>query len=63
MLWIVIVAICGPAFVGGVALLPALLPATATVIAALVLAQIPTLRDLFGVALVMPGVAVHRPAD
>jgi inner membrane transporter RhtA len=45
------------------ALLLALLPATATVIAALVLAQIPTLRDLFGVALVMLGVAVHRPAS
>lgn len=43
------------------ALLLALLPATATLIAAAVLAQIPSLRDLFGVALVMLGIAVHRP--
>jgi inner membrane transporter RhtA len=42
------------------ALLLALLPATATIIAAIVLAQIPTLQDLMGVALVMAGVAVHR---
>ncbi len=45
------------------ALLLALLPATATVIAAIVLAQIPSARDLLGIALVMIGVAVHRPAD
>lgn len=44
------------------ALLLALLPATATVIAALVLAQIPGVRDLIGIALVMAGVAVHKPA-
>ncbi|WP_265518826.1 EamA family transporter [Nitratireductor luteus] len=44
------------------ALLLALLPATATVIAALVLAQIPTLRDLFGIALVILGIMVHRPS-
>jgi inner membrane transporter RhtA len=44
------------------ALLLALLPATATVIAALVLAQIPSLRDIIGVLLVMAGVALHRPA-
>lgn len=43
------------------ALLLALLPATATAIAAIVLAQIPTLRDLAGIALVMAGVALHRP--
>jgi len=43
------------------ALFLALLPATATVIAAVVLAQIPTLRDIFGVALVMIGVAIHVP--
>jgi inner membrane transporter RhtA len=43
------------------ALFLALLPATATIIAALVLAQIPTLRDILGVALVMIGVAVHVP--
>jgi inner membrane transporter RhtA len=44
------------------ALLLALLPATATVIAAIVLAQLPTPRDLLGVSLVMLGIAVHRPA-
>ncbi|MEM7635535.1 MAG: EamA family transporter [Pseudomonadota bacterium] len=45
------------------ALLLALLPATATVIAAIVLAQIPTLQDILGVVLVMAGVAVHKPAE
>ena len=44
------------------ALLLALLPATATVIAALVLAQFPSLQDATGVGLVMAGVAVHRPS-
>jgi inner membrane transporter RhtA len=44
------------------ALLLALLPASATVIAAIVLAQIPSLTDLMGVGLVMAGVAVHQPA-
>ena len=42
------------------ALLLALLPATATIIAALVLAQIPTVRDLIGIALVMGGIAMHK---
>lgn len=42
------------------ALLLALLPATATIIAAIVLAQIPTKTDLLGVALVMLGVAFHK---
>jgi inner membrane transporter RhtA len=42
------------------ALLLALLPATATVIGVVVLRQIPTLRDLLGVALVVAGVALHR---
>ncbi len=42
------------------ALLLALLPATATIIAAIVLAQIPTSQDVLGVVLVMAGVAVHR---
>lgn len=42
------------------ALLLALLPATATVIAAIVLAQIPTLQDIAGVVLVMIGIAVHK---
>ena len=44
------------------ALMLSLLPATATLIGALVLAQIPTLRDLLGIALVMAGIALHRPA-
>lgn len=44
------------------ALLLALLPATATVIAAIILAQIPTVRDLIGIGLVMAGIAIHKPA-
>ena len=44
------------------ALLLALLPATATIIAAIVLAQIPSLKDIVGIVLVMVGVAVHKPA-
>lgn len=44
------------------ALLMSILPASATVIGALVLAQIPSLRDLLGLALVMLGVALHKPA-
>jgi inner membrane transporter RhtA len=44
------------------ALLLSLLPATATIIGAIVLAQIPSLRDLFGIALVIVGVAIHKPA-
>jgi len=44
------------------ALLLALLPATATIVAAIVLVQIPSPRDLIGIALVMLGVALHRPA-
>lgn len=44
------------------ALLLALLPASATIIAAIVLAQIPSLQDISGVLLVMLGVAIHRPA-
>lgn len=44
------------------ALLLSLLPATATVIGFLILAQVPSLRDLAGVALVMAGVALHKPA-
>jgi len=44
------------------ALMLALLPATATIIGAIVLAQIPTLKDLLGIGLVMAGVAVHKPA-
>ena len=44
------------------ALMLALLPATATIIAAIVLAQIPSWQDLAGIALVMIGIAIHRPA-
>jgi len=44
------------------ALMLALLPATATLIAVIVLAQMPSVKDIAGVALVMVGVAVHRPA-
>ncbi len=43
------------------ALLLALLPASATIIAAVVLRQIPSPTDLLGVALVIAGVAVHEP--
>ena len=42
------------------ALLVSLLPATATAIGVLVLAQLPTARELLGVGLVVAGVAVHR---
>jgi len=45
------------------ALLLALLPATATIIGAIVLAQIPGPWDILGVLLVMAGVAVHRPVE
>ena len=41
------------------ALAVSLLPATATLIGAVVLAQVPSLRDVLGVALVVGGVAVH----
>jgi inner membrane transporter RhtA len=44
------------------ALMLALLPATATLVGIVVLAQIPGLRDTLGVLLVMAGVAIHRPA-
>ena len=37
-----------------------LLPATATVIGIVVLAQIPTALELTGIALVVAGVALHR---
>jgi inner membrane transporter RhtA len=46
------------------ALMVSLLPATATVIGIVVLAQIPSWLEVLGVALVVAGVAVHRdPAD
>jgi inner membrane transporter RhtA len=41
-------------------LMLALLPATATVIGLIILGQVPTLRDLAGIALVVLGVALHR---
>lgn len=43
------------------ALFVALLPATATVIGVVVLRQLPTAVELAGIALVMVGVALHRP--
>jgi inner membrane transporter RhtA len=42
------------------ALMLTLLPASATLIGAIVLCQIPSSRDLLGIALVMAGVALHR---
>jgi inner membrane transporter RhtA len=42
------------------ALMVSLLPATATVIGILVLAQVPSARELAGVALVIAGVGLHR---
>ncbi|CAN5463490.1 hypothetical protein BH10PSE7_BH10PSE7_43170 [soil metagenome] len=43
------------------ALLLALLPASATIIGIIVLAQMPGLRDILGIALVTAGVVLHRP--
>ena len=46
------------------ALMVSLLPATATVIGIVVLAQVPSAREVAGVALVVAGVALHRaPRD
>ena len=45
------------------ALFLAILPAVATVIAAVVLIQIPTLQDALGVLLVMFGIALHTPLE
>ena len=42
-------------------LMVSILPATATVIGLVVLAQVPTLRDVGGIGLVASGVALHRP--
>src|SRR5215217_6727189 len=44
------------------ALMVALLPATATVVGVIVLAQLPSTGELAGVALVVAGVALHREA-
>jgi len=43
------------------ALMLAFLPATATVIGVIVLFQIPSILDVFGILLVMVGVAIHKP--
>ncbi|UDL89740.1 DMT family transporter [Mesorhizobium sp. PAMC28654] len=45
------------------ALMLSLLPVTATLIGILVLHQIPSLTDIVGIALVVAGVAFHRPAS
>ena len=44
------------------ALLLAILPATATIVGAIVLAQVPRPTELLGVCLVMLGTALHQPA-
>lgn len=44
------------------ALLLALLPATATIVGAIVLGQIPTVRDTIGILLVMAGIFIHKPS-
>jgi inner membrane transporter RhtA len=44
------------------ALMLALLPASATLIGVMVLAQIPSGQDMIGVRLVMSGVAIHKPS-
>jgi inner membrane transporter RhtA len=45
------------------ALLLSLLPATGAVVGLVVLRQIPSGFEVVGIALVMAGVALHRPAD
>jgi inner membrane transporter RhtA len=42
------------------ALMLALLPATATIVGLVVLAQVPTWQDLLGIGLVITGIAVHH---
>jgi inner membrane transporter RhtA len=44
------------------ALMLSLLPLTATLIGVIVLRQIPSLSDCLGIALVVAGVALHKPA-
>jgi inner membrane transporter RhtA len=48
---------------GTYAVMVALLPATATVVGAVVLAQIPTPTEILGVALVVSAVALHRDTE
>jgi inner membrane transporter RhtA len=45
------------------ALMLTLLPASATIIAAIVLGQVPTPREMTGIALVMGAMALHRPVQ
>ena len=45
------------------ALLLSLLPATAAVVGLVVLRQIPSPAEMLGIALVVAGVALHRPVD
>ncbi|MER9326205.1 DMT family transporter [Mesorhizobium sp. M0152] len=45
------------------ALMLSLLPVTATLIGVIVLRQIPDVRDCLGIALVVAGVAAHKPAN
>jgi inner membrane transporter RhtA len=45
------------------ALMLTLLPASATIVGALVLGQIPSTREMTGIALVMAAMALHRPAE
>jgi inner membrane transporter RhtA len=45
------------------ALMVSLLPATATVIGVVILAQVPSLTEVIGVALVIAGVALHRERE
>jgi inner membrane transporter RhtA len=44
-------------------LMVSLLPATATVVGLIVLAQVPSVRDLTGLGFVIAGVALHRESD
>ncbi|TIS50779.1 MAG: EamA family transporter, partial [Mesorhizobium sp.] len=44
------------------ALMLSLLPLTATLIGVVVLRQVPSLTDCLGIALVVAGVAMHKPA-
>jgi inner membrane transporter RhtA len=48
---------------GTYALMVSLLPATATVVGLVVLAQVPSVADVAGIALVIGGVAIHRDPD
>ena len=45
------------------ALMLTLLPASATIIGAIVLGQVPSPREMTGIALVMAAMAMHRPAE